>query len=338
MPRHLTNLRIDEVSSVDRGAGKGVRVVLTKNHTPAQIDKALAVAVEAIKADGGGTADIVECFKQFHKFLNGDNQETDEMTPEQIAKLVSETVGPAVAEAVAKLKAEGTFEKMTKEHQDYANNLDGDEAKRFSAMGHGDRTKYVKDNPINSPDNFGGADSAKKPGKTKKPTAGGDSAAGDTGKAKKNDDADDDAEDDITKAMRSENEILKKRIGALEERDLLGQMQKHAVDLGLQSADGDMLLKARRGDVKAIEAIEKKLSAAIKAADTGKLFSEFGHGGGQGAPKTAHDEILAKAQDLRKVDPKLTAAQAYTQVLETDVDLAKRERDERYEQINKVNR
>jgi hypothetical protein len=32
MARILTKLRIDEVSSVDRGAGEGVRVVLMKRH------------------------------------------------------------------------------------------------------------------------------------------------------------------------------------------------------------------------------------------------------------------------------------------------------------------
>ena len=36
MPRQLKNLRIDEVSSVDRGAGKGVNVLLLKRFTPDQ--------------------------------------------------------------------------------------------------------------------------------------------------------------------------------------------------------------------------------------------------------------------------------------------------------------
>jgi len=36
MPRLLTNLRIDEVSSVDRGAGEGVRVLLTKRAASAE--------------------------------------------------------------------------------------------------------------------------------------------------------------------------------------------------------------------------------------------------------------------------------------------------------------
>jgi hypothetical protein len=30
MPRILSNLKIDEVSAVDRGAGEGVRIMLTK--------------------------------------------------------------------------------------------------------------------------------------------------------------------------------------------------------------------------------------------------------------------------------------------------------------------
>ena len=35
MPRILRNLRIDEISSVDKGAGDGVRIVLMKRHAGA---------------------------------------------------------------------------------------------------------------------------------------------------------------------------------------------------------------------------------------------------------------------------------------------------------------
>jgi hypothetical protein len=58
-PRVLRNLRIDDVSSVDRGAGRGVRVLLTKRSeeedqdmsTPETIAKATTVTIETLAAE-----------------------------------------------------------------------------------------------------------------------------------------------------------------------------------------------------------------------------------------------------------------------------------------------
>lgn len=399
MARRLTNLKIEEVSSVDRGAGRGVKVVLFKRDAdkrdfssgerqraadsgaalpdgsfpiktkedlrnaiqaigraknPARAkahiktraralgatdmlpeswskkDAAVEKALEkAISACGGKTDNLVECFKQFHAYLIGAEEKDMEITQESLDK--------AIAEGVAKQMDE--YHKMTVRHGSYAQNLDGDEQKRFQSMGMGDREKYMKDNPI--PGEDGGADhdegdepdhsGGSQQGAEGKPAGGKPARSGRRSANKR----DNEGEDTVNKAIVAENEMLKKRVIALEEKDQRTEFSKRAVTLGLAEADGEMLLKAHRGDPKALEWMEGKIKALQTQVEKSGMFSEIGSGG-SGA-KTAYDELVAKGEELRRASGgKLTAAQAFEKAMSENPDLAKREKDERYDRINKM--
>jgi hypothetical protein len=452
MPRQLTNLRIDEVSSVDRGAGKGVRVTLMKRDAlynleslyksleglpaevaeyakrtfsaderqsaadsgeamsdgsfpiknkddlknairlagnakdpakakahiktraralgasdaipdtwgkrdPATVDKALALALESIISEGGaqlGTAKLVECFKQFHAFLEGqqENDMTITVDKEGLDKLIADGVAKALAAAGLDVK------KMTPEHTAYHQNLDGDEAKKFGSMSHDERDKYMKEHPHddededleeegdNEPDagakkvlakllGKDTADAILKAAKKKKKEKvdGHDGTGGEGGDGDGGEGHDKDARK-MAKALTTENVDLKKRLAVLEERDQVASFKKRAVDLGLPESDGEMLLKAHRGDPKALEEIEKKIKALTAQVEKSGLFDSFGSDGGTAA--TAHDELVNKAAEIRKKDPKLTVDQAYVQAMTENPDIAKREKAERDRRINKL--
>jgi hypothetical protein len=88
MANRLTNLRIDEVSSVDRGAGKGVRVLLTKRDASAEQDiwktaPHLALLRELLRAQRAGAFDK---FLHHAKTRKTDNERTKPMNALDILK------------------------------------------------------------------------------------------------------------------------------------------------------------------------------------------------------------------------------------------------------------
>ena len=101
--------------------------------------------------------------------------------------------------------------------------------------------------------------------------------------------------------------------------------------MGLREEDGKQLLKAHRGDPEALKGNWK--------TRLGKLATQVQKGGMFPSSATAaarqcwrYDELVAKAAELRKSDPKLTSEQAYTRNAPTDpanLEIAKREREER---------
>lgn len=355
MPKQLTNLRIDEVSSVDRGAGKGVRAVLIKRDSTeverqaaqATVDKALTLALGALIAKGDGKVeDYVELFNQFHKFLGADApaQEID-MKPEEIAALVADAVSKALADR-------GVFEKMTKDHQDYFQHLDGDEAKRFQHMDHSARAKYMKDHPMRgapgkAPPETGDADSHgdKDAHKALAKIFGDDVAKTMLAAVAKSEPKLEpvhkaDVTSDIAKAV----EPLQKRVdeltkanAALVEKDQKVEFGKRAVNLGLQESDGEMLRKAHLGDPEALKSMEEMIAKLAKQAATGDFFKEYGSTGGSSG--SAHEQLVAKASEYRKAHPgeKLTVEQAYDKVYNDPENkaLADQERTERMAKINK---
>src|SRR5258708_4715176 len=80
-PKKLTQLKIDEVSSVDRGAGEGVKILLRKNaqrQTDAEVIdesvKALAKTITGVLTDKNASVDdraavMTRSFKQFKEHL-----------------------------------------------------------------------------------------------------------------------------------------------------------------------------------------------------------------------------------------------------------------------------
>lgn len=114
MPKVLKDIRINEVSSVDRGAGEGVKMLL-------------------MKRDKG--ADVADDPKVLEK---------------QIADAVAKAVGTATADmqtAIAKLTAENTILKMSPVQKAYFDAADADTKKAFAATPEGERDAYMKKNP-----------------------------------------------------------------------------------------------------------------------------------------------------------------------------------------------
>ena len=256
------------------------------------------------------------------------------MTPEDIAKLVADTVRKELADA-------GIFEKMTKEHQAYHDNLDGDEQKQFQSMRHDERKGYMAKHPISGdtdraegdePEATGGHEGGAERDDTPPPHS---HAA--PGRTKKADDGVTKMDDQITKALREQNADLQKRLKALEEDKAQAEFAKRAVKMGMTEKDGVMLLKANRGDPEALKWMEETISKLHVQVQKAGLFSEIGATGDSNGA-TAYDRIVAKASEFRKIsgNERLTTQQAFDKVY-TDpenAELAAQERAERYKANN----
>ena len=116
----------------------------------------------------------------------------------------------------------------------------------------------------------------------------------------------------ITKALAQAEED-RKVLKALQEKDEVLTFAKRATEIGLTEAQGETLRKAYRGDADAIKKLEQTIKGLNEQIRTGAVFKEFGTSlaGGDG---TAHADLLAKAAELRKNDPKLSEASAFTKV------------------------
>jgi hypothetical protein len=138
----------------------------------------------------------------------------------------------------------------------------------------------------------------------------------------------DDLPEHIRKAL-AEADDLKKRLAALEDKDELAALTKRATDVGMAEDHGAVIQKAYRGDKTAVDKlldVVKALTAQVKAAG---LFKELGDGrDGGGASNKAYDELVVKAETLRKTETGLTQAQAFAKVYSdpANADIVKRER------------
>jgi hypothetical protein len=124
---------------------------------------------------------------------------------------------------------------------------------------------------------------------------------------------------------------MKKRLAVLEDKDELAAISKRVIEIGLPEAEAATIQKAYRGDKGAVDKIldvVKALTAQVKAAG---LFKELGDGrdnGGKG--NSAYDDLMIKAEEMRKKDTGLSKEQAFAKVYAdpANADLAKRERAE----------
>ena len=76
-PRVLTNVKIDEVSAVDRGAGEGVRIMMMKRASNAGFAKATARLAESVKSivdnsDCDKNAMLAKTFAQYQQHTSTD--------------------------------------------------------------------------------------------------------------------------------------------------------------------------------------------------------------------------------------------------------------------------
>lgn len=282
---------------------------------------ALDTSINSILCDDG-TADkataITQSYGEFKAYLEsldleGDGDADDETSKRdadmsglrelnpRLQEIIAAEVKKAVGtkdETISKLEMQVAYLKMKKEHQAYHDGLGSDtEKKKFTSMTDDERDQEMD--------------------KTRKR-----------------------AEDDpIYKSMRAENDELRKRLDALESDNLLKVATADARAMGLTQKDaGEVLMKSRRGDQAAHKKFEEYMLTVSKAqraqVDTGNLFSELGTArGNDGTSGTsAHDQLVAKAVELRQKDPKLSEAQAYAKVYEDPAnrDLRNQERTEHF--------
>lgn len=275
---------------------------------------ALDCSVQSILCDDELTdkaAAIAQSFDQFKEHLaaieSGEPTEKNmtTVTP-AVQKIIDDAVAAAVAKSVgekdaliAKQARDIVIAKMSEKHKAHHDTLGEDAKGKFEAMSPAERDAEME--------------------KTKKR-----------------------AEDDpIYKRMASENEDLRKRLTAIEDEKALDIAKRDAKELGMTQTDaGEVLMKARRGDKDAMAKVEEHTRQLIKARNasdkTSKVFEEVGtNRGATGGDAMA--ELTAKADELRKSKPELTEAQAFDKVMNDPAnrELAKRERDER---MNKINR
>jgi hypothetical protein len=145
----------------------------------------------------------------------------------------------------------------------------------------------------------------------------------------------DDLPPEVKKAL-DEAEDLKKRLAVLENERELESFKKRAVEIGLTDAQGELLMKAHKGDATSLKKIEDAIKGLHEQIATGKLFTEFGTS--QGGEVDAYAEITAKAIDIKKANPKLTIEKAKTMVIEdpANAELMKRYNAEQRAKINKA--
>lgn len=87
-------------------------------------------------------------------------------------------------------------------------------------------------------------------------------------------------------------------------------------------------IKLNRATADDLALLDRTLAGAAERVAKSKLFGEIGSSDRGGETGTARDEVLKRAADLRKADPKLSDSKAFTQALASDTELAKRYRAE----------
>lgn len=145
---------------------------------------------------------------------------------------------------------------------------------------------------------------------------------------------DEDLPPHIKKAL-DDAEETKKRLAVLETKDELVTFQKRAVEIGLSEAQGELLQKAHKGDKDALKKLENCIKGLNEQIATGKIFDEFGSSQ-EGTADDPYAEITAKAEALRKAEPKLTIEKAKARVIEdpANAELIKRYNTEQRRKLN----
>lgn len=340
MPTLLKDLRIDEVSSVDRGAGEGVKIMLMKREFSADQRRAAAASGDALP-DGSFPIKTV-----------GDL--------ENAVRAIGRASDPAKAKAhiISCARSLGALDKLPEGWNVSKGDKNMDEEEKRAAKEKADREEKEKAEKAEREEKEKSErEKAEKARKSRKTRAAGDGE--DDDEAEKNgmckalnalrkmspkhrqyfDNADFD-DDEASKFLRMKPEdrddhisdnpdphesaspavkkalaeaaSMRTEFAKLKEEREVAAFEKRAVSIGLPEAAGETLRKAYAGDEKAIAKLEQTIKGLVAQAQTAELFKEFGAGGGKAA--TARDEIFAKRDELRKANPKMSEAQAFTKV------------------------
>lgn len=207
-------------------------------------------------------------------------QKDNTMTEQELKKKMDDAIAAAVAplnEQIKSLGAENTILKMSEKHKGYMDSADMSDKEKsaFMSKSPDERDQHMKDNPVE-----------------KRLPA------------------------DVQKRL-AEADALQKRLAALEEKDELAAITKRAVEeYGLPADFGPVLQKAERGDKESIAKLGAKIGELTKSRDealrVGGVFKEFGTS--RGADGDAMQQLLAKRDELRKIDPSLTQEKAFAKV------------------------
>lgn len=328
MPRRLKNLVIKEVSSVDRGAGQGVKVLLMKRddelgkatdfNAAEEADAinrgiwALQSAIQSILQDEdvsdkrGAISESVDQFRDYVARRGVSKAEDDPMplptTQAELDKLVADAAAAAVKKALDDQKAAN--DKAAKDAADAATALKRENAILKMKPTH---KAYMEEC---------GMDAEKRAAFADMTDDQRDDYMGKNPLTRKKDDP-------LVKGLQDENTDLKKRLAALEDKDQAATFEKRATDLGLDKSAGAIMRKAYAGDAAAqteLDALIKRQSDALaEARKAGKIFKEFGTGNGNSAGATAYDQMMAKAKEMvdglaKSGKPAITIEQAFAKV------------------------
>lgn len=346
MPKILTRLRIDEVSSVDRGAGEGVKIMLMKRNEDQPMAQPSSLSKIFSKLFGGGEDNSVVIDKSVQglaesitSILSDDKVDhavelgkTFDQFSEHLKSTL--TAGPAVIEkkdtdmdiAVLK-KSLGLADTATEAEVTKA--ITDQQAVIAATVA---SVKKLENELILSKAEF-------TPAESDFYKAGLVEVESDTKKAFR-----EASHAERTTIMKSaepplpvhvqkimdDNEALRKRLEVLEAGGSLASVTKMATEAGLPETEAATVQSALKGDVKAVEKLLGFIKTAQAAAEEGGVFKEFGTAHGAAVTGKAYDELMAKAEELRKGDPKLTQAAAFAKVYEDPANIAivRRERGE----------
>lgn len=274
----------------------------------AAVDEAVAAlktSIDSILADeavADKNAAIVKSLAEFRAYLG-------ESVPDQIEKAMRDVAQAATGEtgkdpsmatleeqiaALTKRAEDAEFElakaKLSPAHAKYMSDkgMSAEQQKAFAAKSPEDRDAQMSGNPVSK--------SAGEPS------------------------------EELRKALEQQ-EDLRKRVAVFEAEKELELMKRRAVEIGVGEARAETILKASKGDAAAFDEVLGLLKASNTQAATAKLFGEYGSTVGKAAGSAAA-EVEAKAEELRKADPKLSLIAARVQVRKSHPDLAQRERTE----------
>lgn len=213
-------------------------------------------------------------------------------TEGDVAKAVSENIakGATLASQVAALSI---VAKMSDKHKAHMDNLPNQDAKdKFAAMSADDRDAACAKS---SPD----IEKALRDGEAFRTPEGVMVA-----KAKVGDEL-----FGVLKASNNARVAMAADLAKAKEKDEVADFAKRAEGVGMEPEFGATMRKAYTGDAAAQALLEKRFKALTAQVDAGELFKSFGNGSTEAAGAEA--EFMAKVEEVKKADPKLSDQQAY---------------------------
>lgn len=362
MPKMLTRLRIDEVSSVDHGAGEGVKIMLMKRNK----DKPMATDSKLSKMFSklfGGSEDnsvvidksVESLAESISSILADDKVDNHAAAMTKTFEQFSEHLKSTLAAGSAVVKTEGSNMdlKVLAKALGLADTATEAEVSKAISDQHAAVTAATTDlKKMNielciSKANFTPAEldfynKASYDDEEDDTMGDGDpKGKGKPSKKKAFRLASHSERDTIMKAaepalpahiikMMDDNAVMAKRLAELEAGGSLVTLTKQATEAGLPESEGATIQKALNGDKTAVEKLLGFIKAATEQAKVGGVFKEFGSSSGTGVVNTAYDELTVKAKELQKNDPKMSFPAAFAKVYEdpTNSEIVKRERGE----------